>query len=223
VVIPYVLSHNEVLEWHQDRLDQLDNASVANTHWEIEKPPVWKPSTEFSSGKLEYTSGFQLIFGSLETLIEHLPDLEKINVRQYTAKRGGKDTTIRSYIKRKPIRRSKIQDRITNHIVYKVYDHKDKLRYIGEGLPNRPDHVFSGASHNPKINEHFFTQKIPMRVDVVSSGLTKSDALAIERLLLLKHSQDELWNSKDYYPEEMVDKKFITDETILEMIDQIES
>ena len=223
VVIPYVLSHNEVLEWHQDRLDQLDNASVANTHWEIEKPPVWKPSTEFSSGKLEYTSGFQLIFGSLETLIEHLPDLEKINVRQYTAKRGGKDTTIRSYIKRKPIRRSKIQDRITNHIVYKVYDHKDKLRYIGEGLPNRPDHVFSGASHNPKINEHFFTQKIPMRVDVVSSDLTKSDALAIERLLLLKHSQDELWNSKDYYPEEMVDKKFITDETILEMIDQIES
>ena len=147
----------------------------------------------------------------------------KINVRQYTAKRGGKDTTIRSYIKRKPIRRSKIQDRITNHIVYKVYDHKNMLRYIGEGLPNRPDHVFSGASHNPKINEHFFTQKKPMRVDIVSSGLTKSDALTIERLLLLKHSQDELWNSKDYYPEEMVDKKFITDETILEMIDQLES
>ena len=62
-----------------------------------------------------------------------------------------------------------------------------------------------------------------MRVDIVSSGLTKSDALAIERLLLLKHSQDELWKSKDYYPEEMVDKKFITDETILEMIDQLES
>ena len=149
--------------------------------------------------------------------------MEKINVRQYTAKRGGKDKTIRSYIKRKPIRRSKIQDRITNHIFYKIYNHKDKLRYIGEGLPNRPDHVFSGASHNPKINEHFFKQKKPMRVDIVSSGLTKSDALAIESLLLLKHSQDELWNSKDYYPEEMVDKRFITDETILEMIDQLES
>ena len=206
-MIPYVLSHSEVLEWHQDRLNQLDNASVAKTHFEIEEPPVWKPSTEFSSGKLEYTSGLQLIFGSLETLIEHLPDLEKITVGRYTAKRGGKDTTIRSYIKCKPTRRSKIQDRITNHIVYKVYDHKDKLHYIGEGLPNRPDHVFLGDLHNPKINKHFFTQKKPMRVDIVSSGLTKSDALAIESVLLFKHRQDELWNSKDYYREEMADEK----------------
>ena len=46
-----------------------------------------------------------------------------------------------------------------------------------------------------------------MRVDIVSSGLTKSDALAIESVLLFKHRQDELWNSKDYYREEMADKK----------------
>ena len=79
--------------------------------------------------------------------------------------------------------------------MYKVYDCEDRL-LIGEGRPNRPDHVFSGASHNPKINEHFFTKEKPMRVETVASGLTKSDALAIERLLLLKHQKDDLLEYK---------------------------
>ena len=221
VVIPYVLSHDEVLAWRQECIRELVDTPKANNFWQVEEPPTWKPSKEFSSGKLEYTSGFQFIFGSIAVLVEHLPEIERVKVREYSAKRGGKETVIRSYTKRKPIRRSKIQDKLSDHIVYKVYDCEDRLRYIGEGRPNRPYHVFSGASHNPKINEHFFTKEKPMRVETVASGLTKSDALAIERLLLLKHQKDDLWNTKDYYPDDDLSIRSISDQTILDMIDQL--
>ena len=77
VVLPYTLSHHEVTAWRQDWMGELSNPPKANTFWRIEEPPIWKPSKEFTSGKLEYTSGFQFIFGSIETLIGHLPDLEK--------------------------------------------------------------------------------------------------------------------------------------------------
>ena len=208
VVIPCVLTHEEVLAWRQERMGELEDAPKANNFWQVEEPPIWKPSKEFSSGKLEYTSGFQFIFGSIEALLEHLPDIEKVSVQEYSAKRGGKETVIRSYTKRKPIRRSKIQDKLSDHIVYKVYDCEDRLRYIGEGRPSR-------------INEHFFTKEKPMRVETVASGLTKSDALAIERLLLLKHQKDDLWNTKDYYPDNDLSIRSISDQTILDMIDQL--
>ena len=200
VVIPYVLSHEEVLDWRQERLEELADVSKDNTVWNVEEPPTWKPSKEFSSGKLEYTSAFQFIFGSLEALIEHLPDIKKVSVREYSASRWGKQTIISSHNKRKPIRRSKIQDKVSSHIVYKVYDCDDKLRYIGEGLPNRPEYVFSGASHNPKINEHYFTKEKPMRVEVVATDLTKADALAVERLLLLIASSRRSLEHKGLLP-----------------------
>lgn len=222
VVIPYVLSHEEVLAWRQECLGELMDAPKANTVWQVSEPPTWKPSRDFSSGKLEYTSGFQFIFGSIEALIEHLPEIEQVNVREYSAKRGGKQTLVRSYTKRKPVRRSKIQNKLSNHIVYKVYDCDNRLRYIGVGLPNRPDHVFSGASHNPKINEHYFTKKKPMRVEIVATELTKSDALAMERLLLLKHRKDDLWKTKDFYPDADLNLKSNTDETILDIIDSLD-
>ena len=95
VVIPYVLSHDKVLAWRQGRMGALLGVPKANNVWQIEEPPTWKPSKEFSSGKLEYTSGFDFIFGSVEALVEHLPDIEKVSVREYSAKRGGKETVIR--------------------------------------------------------------------------------------------------------------------------------
>jgi hypothetical protein len=217
VVIPYVLSHDEVLAWRQERMGELVDAPKANNFWQVEEPPTWKPSKDFSSGKLEYTSGFQFIFGSIDSLVEHLPDIEKVSVREYSAKRGGKETVIRSYTKRKPIRRYKIQDKVSNHIVYKVYDCDDRLRYIGEGLPNRPEHVNSGASHNRKINEHYFL-KGEMRVEQIAEGLTKSEALAIERLLLNQSREHDLWNVKDYEPFSNNDDKRLSDEEVMEML-----
>ena len=62
-----------------------------------------------------------------------------------------------------------------------------------------------------------------MRVETVASGLTKSDALAMECLLLLKHRKVDLWNTKDYYPDADLNVKSVTDETILEMIDSLDS
>ena len=59
VVIPYVLSHDEVLVWRQECIRELVDTPKANNFWQVEEPPTWKPSKEFSSGKLEYTSGFQ--------------------------------------------------------------------------------------------------------------------------------------------------------------------
>ena len=89
------------------------------------------------------------------------------------------------------------------HIVYMASDSDGKIRYFGEGVRNRPSHVNSGVSHNYKINEHFFKAG-HMSVEILREGPTKNEALAIERLLIKRHSGSALWNIKEYEPE--VDK-----------------
>ncbi|MDA9790651.1 hypothetical protein N9B86_04215, partial [Planktomarina temperata] len=88
---------------------------------------------------------------------------------------------------------------LTDHVVYSVTDHAGDVRYIGEGKRERPKHVNSGASHNWKINEHYFT-KGEMTVEILHEGLTKSEALAIEQMLIKKSSGTGLWNVRDYEP-----------------------
>ena len=88
---------------------------------------------------------------------------------------------------------------LTDHVVYSVTDHVGDVRYIGEGKQERPKHVNSGASHNWKINEHYFT-KGEMTVAILHDGLTKSEALAIEQMLIKKSSGTGLWNVRDYEP-----------------------
>ena len=82
-----------------------------------------------------------------------------------------------------------------DYIVYIARDKEGTYRYIGEGRPERHLHVNSGASHNYKINEHYFLNGA-LDVDVVSSGLSKPKALAIEKFLIVKH-RDSLWNIRD--------------------------
>lgn len=82
------------------------------------------------------------------------------------------------------------------HVVYKAYDREGKLRYVGEGTEDRPNHVNSGTSHNFKLNEHYFIQGA-MRVEIVERGLSKSEALALEYLLIRKNRGEDLWNVKD--------------------------
>jgi len=93
----------------------------------------------------------------------------------------------------------KSSGQLTDHVVYSVTDHAGDVRYIGEGKRDRPKHVNSGASHNWKINEHYFT-KGEMIVKIVYEGLTKSEALAMEQMLIKKSSGTGLWNVKDYEP-----------------------
>ena len=70
---------------------------------------------------------------------------------------------------------------------------------MGDGKRERPKHVNSGASHNWKINEHHFT-KGEMTMQVLHDDLTKSEALAIEQMLIKKSSGTGLWNVRDYEP-----------------------
>ena len=61
-----------------------------------------------------------------------------------------------------------------------------------------------------------------MRIKIFKSGLTKSDALAMERLLPLQHQKDNRWNTKDYHPYTELTTKSISDEAISDMIDSLD-
>ena len=85
------------------------------------------------------------------------------------------------------------------HVAFHASDLGGTLRYFGEGGVGRPAHVNSGVSHNFKLNEHFFTRG-PMRVEAFVRGLSKDEALAVERLCIRGHTASALWNVKDYEP-----------------------
>ena len=85
----------------------------------------------------------------------------------------------------------------------------------GEGKENRDKHVNSGASHNVKINEHFFT-KGPKRIERIDDGLTKGEARAFERAILNQLRGHDLWNKKDFEPFRDENDKGYTDEEVKE-------
>lgn len=107
---------------------------------------------------------------------------------------NGKVIWVKPYNRRNSLSRSKkfIDISEDNYIVYLVYDADGRLRYVGEGRPERPAHVNSGASHNSKINEHFFTRG-PMKIRLLHQGLTKDYAKAIESYYIQKF-REQLWN-----------------------------
>ena len=190
--------------------------------WSEGQSPSVHLTPDFSTGALEYVAPFIFYFGTIDELVELIPKRDEIDVSSHLRHyQSGKVVRVKSFSKRKPIRHRTETDLITNHIVYKVYDHEDNLRYIGEGKPNRHEHVNSGASHNRKINEHYFL-KGEMRVEQVAEGLTKSEALAIERLLLNQSREHDLWNVKDYEPLASDDDKGLTDDEVLEMLTHTE-
>ena len=186
--------------------------------WSERQPLSVQLTPDFSTGALEYVAPFVFWFGTIDELVDLIPKREEIDVSSHLRHyQSGKVVRVKLFSKRKPIRHRTETDLITNHIVYKVYDHAEKLRYIGEGKPNRHEHVNSGASHNRKINEHYFL-KGEMRVEQIAEGLTKSEALAIERLLLNQSREHDLWNVKDYEPFSNNDDKGLTDNEVLEML-----
>lgn len=67
-----------------------------------------------------------------------------------------------------------------HHIVYEVRL-DNKPIYIGSGIIGREAHALSGASHNPKLNEYFFTQKEKMSVVILRENLTKIESLELEK------------------------------------------
>ena len=82
---------------------------------------------------------------------------------------------------------------------------------------NGHKHVNSGISHNIKINEHYFL-KGKMEVEIIMDNLSKSESLAIEKILLNQHKGEGLWNIKDYEPNEDYSLKGYSDEEVLEYV-----
>ena len=156
--------------------------------------------SDFDTGPMEYISAVVVRFGTVDKLIQILPDRDRHNVTSHSRQlSSGKTTTIKAHQRKTPLRLVASSGELTDHVVYSVTDHAGDVRYIGEGKRDRPKHVNSGASHNWKINEHYFT-KGEMIVEILHEGLTKSEALAMEQMLIKKSSGTGLWNVRDYEP-----------------------
>ena len=178
------------------------------------------PSLGYDSGHLEYISYFEYIFGTVDKLLPAIPNRKRSEVTPHTRHlKSGKIANVKGHKRNTPLRLVVSRDSIAEHIVYVVKDSDGRLRYIGEGKEARWKHVNSGASHNVKINEHFFT-KGPMTVEVIQEGLTKPEALSIERLLLARHAGQGLWNSKDYEPYYEHDSHRITQEEMAQYLQE---
>jgi len=57
-------------------------------------------------------------------------------------------------------------------------------------------------------------------VVILYEGLTKTEALSIEKALLKKYAGAGLWNTKDYEPFSENDGRFITDQEIEEYLNR---
>lgn len=155
---------------------------------------------QFDTGPMEYVSAVRIQFGPVDKLINCLPDRGRHDVTSHERKlHSGAMTTVRAHKRRTPIRLVVNNKVLTDHIVYCVKDVDNNVRYFGEGKRDRWKHVNSGVSHNWKINEHYFTTG-ELSVEVLHEGLTKSEALSIERMLIRKGAGSLLWNVKDYEP-----------------------
>ena len=78
----------------------------------------------------------------------------------------------------------------------------DKIEYVGSS--------FQEASWEKSLNNsgHYFLHG-EMNVEKIATDLSKSEALALERLLLSQMSGRDLWNIKDYEPyTDNLDKRF---------------
>lgn len=158
------------------------------------------PRQGFDSGRMNYVSMVWATFGTTDKLIASLPDRQRHNVRAHTRTyQSGVVSHIAPQKRRNPLRLVVQNDLLKDHIVYQAKDADGQVRYIGEGKSDRWKHVNSGVSHNFKINEHRFIRG-EMDVSVLYEGLTKTEALSIEKALLKKHAGAGLWNTKDYEP-----------------------
>ena len=174
---------------------------------------------DFDTGSMEYLSAVKVQFGTVDKLIQSLPDRDRHNVVSHNRKlSSGKTTKIKAHKRKTPLRLVSSSGALTDHVVYSVKDWESNVRYIGEGKRDRPKHVNSGASHNWKINEHFFT-KGEMTVERLHEGLTKSESLAIEKMLIKQHTNSELWNVRDYEPFVRENERLMTIQDIEDCFD----
>lgn len=176
--------------------------------------------SDFDSGPMEFISCVSVLFGTTDKLIASLPDRQRHDVKAHPRHyKSGLVVNIAPQKRKNPLRLVVQNDLLTDHIVYCAKDADGQLRYVGEGKRDRWKHVNSGVSHNFKINEHRFT-KGELEVTVLYEGLTKTEALSIEKAILSKHSGAGLWNSRDYEPFGDTERRTITDQEIEEFLNR---
>jgi hypothetical protein len=119
-------------------------------------------------------------------------------VREHTRNlASGKIASVRAHSRRNRLVEARVPwDEFQDHIVYCAYDSAGVRRYIGEGRPDRHNHVNSGISHNYRLNQYHFLNGY-MKVEIIAEGLTKPTALAIERFLIGRDTSNRLWNIRD--------------------------
>jgi hypothetical protein len=176
--------------------------------------------SDFDSGPMEFISCVSVLFGTTDKLIASLPDRQRHDVKAHPRHyKSGLVVSIAPQKRKNPLRLVVQNDLLTDHIVYCAKDVDGQIRYVGEGKRDRWRHVNSGVSHNFKINEHRFT-KGELEVTVLYEGLTKTEALSIEKAILSQHSGAGLWNSRDYEPFGDNARRTITDQEIEEFLNR---
>lgn len=174
----------------------------------------------FDSGPMEFISCTSIMFATTDKLIASLPDRQRHNVKAHVRNyKSGAVVNIAPQKRRNPLRLIVQNDLLTDHIVYCAKDIDGQLRYIGEGKRDRWTHVNSGVSHNFKINEHRFTRG-EMEVTILYDGLTKTEALSIEKAILSNNAGRGLWNSRDYEPLGDTIRRSISEQEIEEFINR---
>ncbi len=178
-------------------------AGIAEATEEFGSPLGFKPTFRPSPWKAnDKCIVYVMTVGPLDRLLTPA-ERAKHGVQGFSRRTpSGGSAQVRPHERRNP---RKLGGRAVNgdevaHVVYRAFDASGVLRYYGEGKAGRPGHVNSGVSHNYKLNEHFFRVG-PMRVEVFARGLSKDEALSVERLCIRGHAgPGELWNIRDYEP-----------------------
>ena len=195
VVVPYESESEQSIN---DFLSKRFSDARRNKYYNLD-PVEFRINPEFKPTKLKYVSHVDVVFGSIDKLIEFLPERETHNRKAHYRwnEHTGEFRPVKGAIVKNPIKLDlQPTDTVRDHIVYEVRDQEGQLRYIGEGKSGREAHVNSGTSSNKEINRYYFTQG-ELAVKVLKTGLTKYEARSIERILIKRNSGPHLWNVKE--------------------------
>ena len=195
VIVPYESESEQSIN---DYLSQRFSDARRNKYYNLD-PVEFHLSTRLKSTKLKYVSHVDVAFGSIDKLIEFLPERETHNRKAHYRwnEQTGEFRPVKGAIVKNPIKLDlQPTDTVRDHIVYEARDQEGQLRYIGEGKSGREAHVNSGTSSNKEINRYYFT-KGDLAVKVLKTGLTKYEARSIERILIKRNSGPHLWNVKE--------------------------
>ena len=195
VIVPYESESEQSIN---EYLSRRFSDARKDKYYDLD-PVEFRINPEFKPTKLKYVSHVDVVFGSIDKLIDFLPERETHNRKAHYRwnEHTGEFRPVKSATVKNPIKLDlNPTDTVRDHIVYEARDQDGQLRYIGEGKSGREAHVNSGTSSNIEINRYYFTIG-ELAVKVLKTGLTKYEARSIERILIKRNSGPHLRNVKE--------------------------